>query len=345
MASSEVTESRNGFTLSVILPNYNHARYLAGALDALLAQERPADEIIVIDDGSTDNSGEIIARYAANYPSIRSIPNETNIGVIPTLTRGLNAARGTYVYFAAADDYVLNGFFATGLTTLAAYPEAGMFCGEMTLVDGQTGRLIGARPPVRPKYRAGYISGAQFSDLLKWNDNFILTGAALIRRDAAIAAGGFVTGLSTFADAYLVRKIALTSGFCYAPRACITWRIFADSVSRTTASKLDRSKAIFREIEARMRNDDSFPSWYWPVFARRWRFSTSRLAAQEAPMNTTVLMELGTTASADRILINCMANIGGPLGRFLLISWLWYRFRPFTLRGLLLTAIARRLSR
>ena len=88
-------------TLSVVLPNYNHAKFIGRALAALLGQERAADEIIVIDDGSTDDSVAVIERIAATAPAIRLLRNPNNVGVIPTLQRGLEAARGKYVYFAA----------------------------------------------------------------------------------------------------------------------------------------------------------------------------------------------------------------------------------------------------
>ena len=76
MPDRAATMIRAGPTLSVVLPNYNHARYLPRALDALLSQELPADEIIVVDDCSTDASQEIVSRYEARYPSIRLVANE-----------------------------------------------------------------------------------------------------------------------------------------------------------------------------------------------------------------------------------------------------------------------------
>src|SRR5471030_1152802 len=111
MPDSRSASGEAALTLSVILPNYNHGRYLPRALDALLAQDRPADEIIVVDDGATDDSLDIVSRYAEEYPSIRALKNPKNMGVIVTLTRGLQAARGKYVYFGAADDFVMPGFF------------------------------------------------------------------------------------------------------------------------------------------------------------------------------------------------------------------------------------------
>lgn len=329
-------------TLSVILPNYNHGRYLPRALDALLAQDHPADEIIVVDDGSTDDSLDVIARYAAENPSVRSLPNVKNIGVIGTLTRGLNAARSKYVYFGAADDFVLPGFFSAGIAALQANPHTGMFCGEMALVDGNSGKPLGARPPVRPRLGAGIIQPLEFAEALRHNDNFILTGASLLRRDAVAWAGGFNERLSTFADGYLVRKVALTFGLYYWPRTCLTWNIFSDSVSRATSTDLDRAKIVFAAIENRMASDPVFPAWYPEIFARRWRFSLCRLAVQESPVNARVLAYMGVRSQADRALLEALSKLGGRAARLMILAWFWLRLRPFSLAGLASTALARR---
>ena len=75
-------------TLSVVLPNYNHGDVIARALEALLHQERRPDEIVVVDDASTDDSRDVIARFAARSASIRVLVNEQNQGVIAALIRG-----------------------------------------------------------------------------------------------------------------------------------------------------------------------------------------------------------------------------------------------------------------
>jgi len=79
-------------TLSAVLPNYNHAKYVGRALTALLAQERAADEIIVIDDGSTDDSVRVIERIAAGAPAITLLLNGSNVGVIRAPPAGRVAA-------------------------------------------------------------------------------------------------------------------------------------------------------------------------------------------------------------------------------------------------------------
>ena len=141
------------------------------------------------------------------------------------------------------------GFFAAAIKMLQAHPTAGLFSGDAVLVDGQSGRSLGARPPVRPRLSSGFIGPSEVAGLLQRNDNFVVTGAAVFRRDAVVSAGGFDEQLSSFADGYLVRKIALTFGFCYAPTTVLTWCVFPDSVSRTTSTQPDRARHILEKIE------------------------------------------------------------------------------------------------
>lgn len=342
MVERAAATSIAGPVLSVVLPNYNHADYLPRALDALLSQEVPPDEIIVVDDCSTDSSRDIVARYAAKNRSIRLLANDRNVGVIPTLARGLGEARGHFVYFGAADDFVLPNFFKTAVTALQAYPQAGFFFGDASLVDGQSGRSLGARPPVRPRFSAGFVDAPAVAKLLRRNDNFVVTGAAVFRRDAVISAGGFQNELSTFADGYLVRKIALMRGFCYAPMAVMTWCVFPGGASRTTSTDAGRATELLATIVSRLATDPAFPDWYADAFRRRWHFSTARLALEENPADRELLNGMGAQTSADRAALNYFLNIfGRETARVLALGWLWWRFRPFSLGGLATTSIAR----
>ena len=146
MLDRAAANSTAGPALSVVLPNYNHAEYLPRALDALLSQGRPPDEIIVVDDCSTDGSRDIVAHYAARHPSIRLLPNETNVGVIPTLSRGLGETRGQFIYFGAADDFVLPGFFEIAISALQSI-SAGRFVFWRRKFGGRTIRSLSRRPP------------------------------------------------------------------------------------------------------------------------------------------------------------------------------------------------------
>src|SRR5262245_42051285 len=100
-----------GPSISVILPNFNHGKFVGAALRALLSQSRAPAEIIFIDDASTDDSLSVIREIAATNPCIRVIENATNLGVVRSQQRGLEIATGDFIYLAAADDWVMPGFF------------------------------------------------------------------------------------------------------------------------------------------------------------------------------------------------------------------------------------------
>ncbi|MCI8292030.1 MAG: glycosyltransferase [Hespellia sp.] len=91
--------------LSVIVPVYNVEQYLEECLNSLLSQTDPFDEILLINDGSTDSSGKICERYARQYPQVLLI-NQENAGLGEARNAGLRRVSGGYVIFVDSDDYV-----------------------------------------------------------------------------------------------------------------------------------------------------------------------------------------------------------------------------------------------
>lgn len=96
--------------LSLVLPIYNVAPYLAPCLDSLLRQTLQADQIVLVDDGSTDDSLEIMRRYAADLPGIEIVRQE-NLGVSAARNAGLARAKGKYVAFVDPDDFAAPELF------------------------------------------------------------------------------------------------------------------------------------------------------------------------------------------------------------------------------------------
>jgi glycosyltransferase involved in cell wall biosynthesis len=90
--------------LSIIMPNYNNAPFLDDSLQSILKQTFNNFEIIVCDDCSTDNSIDILKRYAAKYPAIRHIVNEKNMGVAETRHNGILHAKGEFFTVLDSDD-------------------------------------------------------------------------------------------------------------------------------------------------------------------------------------------------------------------------------------------------
>lgn len=91
--------------LSLVIPVYNVAPYLGTCLDSLIAQTRPIDEIVVVDDGSTDDCPAILASYAGRLPQMRVIRQE-NGGLSAARNTGMKQARGKYLAFLDSDDFV-----------------------------------------------------------------------------------------------------------------------------------------------------------------------------------------------------------------------------------------------
>lgn len=97
--------------VSVIVPVYNSEQELRDCLDSLVEQTEKDIEIIVIDDGSIDNSPEIEAEYQKKYPNVKVYRNERNLGQSETRNRGIELAEGDYIAFLDSDDYVNPGMY------------------------------------------------------------------------------------------------------------------------------------------------------------------------------------------------------------------------------------------
>jgi glycosyltransferase involved in cell wall biosynthesis len=121
--------------LSVVLANYNHAHYLPGAIETVLGQTRPADELLILDDASTDNSVEVIEAHAARNPVIRFLRNETNAGVVGAHRRLFEESTGDYVCTIAADDRHLPHYYQRGMKLAEKYPQAGIIFGKVAVID------------------------------------------------------------------------------------------------------------------------------------------------------------------------------------------------------------------
>lgn len=93
--------------VSIVIPTHNRADMLQRALDSALAQTHPHLEIIVVDDGSKDNTAEVVQAYQEKHPNVKYLKNETALGACPTRNRGIMAATGKYTSFLDDDDEYL----------------------------------------------------------------------------------------------------------------------------------------------------------------------------------------------------------------------------------------------
>lgn len=124
--------------ISVIIPAYNYAHLLPRALDSVLAQWADDIELLVINDGSTDNTAEVLADYAQRYPQVQVI-SQANAGAAAARNHGIRLAHGRYALLLDADDELLPEALASLRQTLQANPDAGLVLGAQLSVtaDGR----------------------------------------------------------------------------------------------------------------------------------------------------------------------------------------------------------------
>jgi glycosyltransferase involved in cell wall biosynthesis len=326
--------------LSVVIPNYNHGALIGKAIRAFAEQDPAPDEIIVVDDGSTDDSLARLEQLARVYPSLRVASLGKNQGAVAALNHGLRAAHGVYVNFGAADDQTHPGLFAATLGALQRHPSAAFACTEGLIVEVEGTRGPEYRPPVLPSFEEAFFPPAQVSELLRRTDNWILVGTAVVRRDVIVEAGGFDPALRSFTDGLLFRQLALRHGFCFVPHVGMTWHVSPSGYSRLEATDISRSFEVMRQAIERMRSDPAFPVWYPEVFERRWRFALGRFAIAARPMRKATMLQLSRGRLGHSVL-SFAALIGGSVGRGMALAWFVLQERPMSLLGIARTTLFR----
>ncbi len=131
--------------LSVIMPAYNAGAYLRPAIESILNQTWTDFEFIIIDDGSTDGTREIIEDYAARDARIRSCPNERNMGVTRTLNRAISLVRADWIARMDADDLSLPHRFARQMAVVRENPHVGLVTCPFDIIDSRDQRRPGWR--------------------------------------------------------------------------------------------------------------------------------------------------------------------------------------------------------
>jgi glycosyltransferase involved in cell wall biosynthesis len=225
-------------TLSVLVPNYNHGRLIGRALQALADQTRPAHEIIVIDDCSSDDSVSVVESFGEKLPQLRLIRHGKNLGVNASTNRGLEEARGSYVVCSAADDWLEASF----LDKMAAATEAlgqPRFCTSQFvqfleeenrfLRHGQDAELghwyIGEGEAPR------FYSPGEVRQIFRRGYAWLPTTGAVIHRDTMRAIGGYDPNLRWHSDWFVIYAIAFRYGFAIVPEPLSVFCVTASNYS------------------------------------------------------------------------------------------------------------------
>jgi glycosyltransferase involved in cell wall biosynthesis len=215
--------------VSVVIPCYNQARFVGEAIASALAQTHQPIEIVVVDDGSTDDTADVVSRYRG----VRLI-RQDNRGLPAARNVGWRASHGQYVIFLDADDRLLPYAAAVALAALSGRAEAAVAVGRCRRIDAQ-GRPLPPRP--RPRVETDH-----YTSLIR--SCWIEVAAVAYRRAALVAVGGFDESLPGAEDYDIYLRLARRFPIVDHYTEVAEYRQYPGSMSRNHARMLEHTVAV-----------------------------------------------------------------------------------------------------
>lgn len=226
-------------TVSVCIPIYNGARFLRECLDSVLAQTRRPDEIVIVDDGSTDDGPSIVEHYRTREPRIRFVVNPRNLGLVGNWNRCIDLVSSTWIKFVFQDDLLLPGCLAAMMartdasTDIVACRRDFVFdsppTDEVAEFYAASQRLIDTTFDGRTRIDA---ETARSFALEQFGHNLLgEPSSVLLRKDCFERFGRFREGLVMSCDLEYWIRVAINSGASYVPETLSRFRVHAGATS------------------------------------------------------------------------------------------------------------------
>lgn len=206
--------------ISVVMSVYNGQAYLAEAVESILNQTFRDFEFIIIDDGSTDKTAEILSAYAAHDARIR-IHRQGNKGRTASLNIGISHARADYVARMDADDISLSNRFQRQFDFLQAHPDVGVLGGGVCLIDQAGSAFDSIQPPIcDPEIRS-----VMFRYNPMWHP------AIMMRKDVLLGVGAYRVEFDESEDYDLFLRMSERSKMANVSETVLLYRIHSGQVS------------------------------------------------------------------------------------------------------------------
>ena len=224
VSSEPFTQSTQTPTVSVVIPAYNASRYLIESVESVLAQSFKDFECIVVDDGSTDQTPQLIDELSRRDPRVRrlTIPHG---GIVKGLNAGVEAAWGKYVARTDADDICLPDRFERQVRYLDDHPECVLVGSKVTLVDPYNSTLWDV------EVKADH-DGIE-AELLRGDGWAVIHPSAMLRRAAIIEAGGYRAEFEWAEDLDLFLRMGQIGRLANLQEPLLRYRQHFSSVNRT----------------------------------------------------------------------------------------------------------------
>jgi len=227
--------------VSVVIPCYNQAEFLGDAIESVMAQTCARSDVVVVDDGSTDRSADVAARYSG----VRCL-SQTNKGAGAARNAGLKHVFGEFVVFLDADDRLLPHAFEAGLRCFGAHPECALVAGRCVKIGRDGARQHTRHDPV--------VERDHYLRLL--TANYIFTPATVMLRAAVIRRiGGFKTRVWGSEDYDLYLRIARHYRIWCHDQVVAEYRQHETNISRRSILMMRSTITVMRGQRAFVRGD------------------------------------------------------------------------------------------
>jgi len=260
--------------ISVICANYNHARYLRQSIEAVLTQTYGNFECIIVDDGSTDESWEIIEEYARKDPRVIAERFPQNRGVTAAFGRCAQLCSGELLFGRASDDYLVSpDFFQEAVDALNLYPDAAGAFAASQLVRGEDDTVYGDMG-----YRMGFQGGVTFEpgtftfipkeqareEFLAYRF-FVPGSSAIWKRKLFDDLGGYDTALGPQSDYFFNHALPMLTGVVQIHDFAVAMRVFPNSYSGTAGDDLffRRHALVEKKIRATVKETGAMDWTVW----------------------------------------------------------------------------------
>ncbi len=261
--ASQLASSPTSPGVSVVIPAYNYARFLPSAVESCLKQDYSNFEIVVVDDGSKDDTREVMAKYG---PPVRYV-YQANVGLSAARNTGIREARFDYVAFLDADDLLLPTHLSDSMAAFAKLPpDYALVACDDHLVDVDANPLpFTVHIPVLPRE-------VTLKDILM-RTRFSPTGA-VARKEVFALCGGFDTTLRSTEDREMWIRISARRRVWHQGKVLVQIRKHGNNMSNN-ADRMKSNMAVVlkKSYEAQVVPKTNFCFWL-QVFSY-WRFQTS----------------------------------------------------------------------
>lgn len=225
--------------ISIITPTYNREKFLSAAIDSVLKQTYKNFELIIVDDGSTDNTQALVASYVEKDPRIKYL-QQKNQGQSVARNYALSIASGDFICFLDSDNYWPEEKLEKSIGAFESHPEVDIVYGDCITIDEQGNELH------RNNMRR--YSGNIAALLLK--DNFVSMNTTMTRRKCFDEMGG-MSGKRRVADDYdLWLKFSARFRFMYMPEFLAYYRVMENQISTNKKLRFDTNEKIIFDFLA-----------------------------------------------------------------------------------------------